>query len=210
MIKVFIADDHQLIREGIKSLLNFEGDISVTGEASGVFETIEKLKNTKCDVLILDINLPEKSGLEIISEIKNISPDIKILILSIYPEKSFAKRAIQAGASGYLTKDSAGDELCVAIKRIYSGKRYISQNFSNLLLDEIQFADGKLKQITLSNRELEILKFITEGKTQKFIANKLSISPNTVNTYRSRILKKLHLETTAELIHYAMVNKLFE
>ncbi len=210
MIKVFIADDHALIREGIKNLLSPLSDIKLVGETANSFEIIEQIRVNKCDVLILDLSMPGKNGLDVLKEIKSIFPETKILIMTMMPEDQFAKRTLKAGASGYLTKESAPDELITAIRRIASGRKYVSQSLAEKLAQDLDDTAEKPIQDLLSDREFQVMKMMASGKSQTDIAIELSISVSTVNTYRSRILKKLNLKTNAELIHFAYQNNLIK
>lgn len=210
MINVFIADDHPLIREGIKNLLSSLPDIKLVGETANPFEIIEQIKKNKCDVLILDLSMPGKNGLDVIKEIKSISPEIKILVMTMMPEDQFAKRTIKAGASGYLTKESAPEELITAIRRIASGRKYVSQSLAERLAQDLDSSTEKPIQDLLSDREFQVMKMIASGKAQTEIANELAISVSTVNTYRGRILAKLNLTSNAELIHFAYQNNLIK
>ena len=208
MINVFIADDHALIREGIKNLLSSLSDIKLVGETANPFEIIEQIKKNKCDVLILDLSMPGKNGLDVLKEIKSIYPETKILIMTMMPEDQFAKRTLKAGASGYLTKESAADELIMAIRRIASGRKYVSQSLAEKLAQDLDDTVDKPIQDLLSDREFQVMKMMASGKSQTDIAIELSISTSTVNTYRSRILEKLNLHSNAELIHFAYQNNL--
>lgn len=208
MINIFIADDHALIREGIKKILSTVSDINLVGETADANEISEQLKKVNCDILILDLSMPGKDGLDVLKEIKSFSPETKILIMTMFPEDQFAKRTLKAGASGYLTKEGAPDELITAIRRIASGRKYVSQNLAEKLAQDLEDNSDKPVQDLLSDREFQILKMIASGKSQTDIADELSISASTVNTYRSRILEKLNLQTTADLIHFAYHNKL--
>lgn len=210
MINVFIADDHALIREGLKNLLSSLPDIKLVGETANPFEIIEQIKKNKCDVLILDLSMPGKNGLDVIKEIKSISPEIKILVMTMMPEDQFAKRTIKAGASGYLTKESAPEELITAIRRIASGRKYVSQSLAERLAQDLDSSTEKPIQDLLSDREFQVMKMIASGKAQTEIANELAISVSTVNTYRGRILAKLNLTSNAELIHFAYQNNLIK
>lgn len=210
MIRVFIADDHALIREGIKNLISLESDISVIGETSNPFEILDFLKKNKCDILILDISMPGKSGLDVLKELKSSEIPTKVLVMTMLPEGQFARRTLKSGASGYLTKDSASSEIITAIRRIASGRKYISQSLAEILASDIDDTIDKEAHEILSDREFQILGLIANGISQTEIADKLALSISTVNTYRSRILEKLCLRTNADLIHYAFKNKLIE
>lgn len=210
MINVFLADDHALIREGIKNLLSTIGDIKIVGETANPYEVPEQIKKIKCDVLVLDLSMPGKSGLDVLKEIKITSPNTRILIMTMLPEDQFAKRTLKAGADGYLTKESAPDELITAIRRIASGRKYVSQSLAEKLAQDLDDTSDKPIQDQLSDREFQVMKLIVAGRSQTEIANELSISASTVNTYRSRILEKLSLHSNAELIHFAYQNNLIK
>ncbi len=187
-----------------------ETDLQIVGEAANSAEALEFLSSHECDFMILDINMPGGSGLHSITEFKKLKPYVKILVLSIYPEKSFAVTALEMGASGYLTKDSSPGELIKAIRKINTGKIYISESLANTLAERIHSGSDKILHEKLSIREMEILLLIGEGKTTNEIAMQLYISQNTVSTYRSRILKKMNMRTNSALIHYVVKNNLLD
>lgn len=208
MIKVFIADDHILIREGIKKILSFEKDIQIIGETDNSGDILSRVLKSKPDVLLLDISFPGKNGLEILNEIKASESDVKTLMLSMHPEEKFAVRAIKLGAAGYITKDSASEELIKAIRKAAAGGKYISPSLAEMLIQEINSPSQKMPHELLSDREFEVLRLLATGKSQSEISQKLSLSISSVNTYRGRILKKLNLQTNADLIFYAIQNGL--
>ncbi|RMF58108.1 MAG: DNA-binding response regulator [Calditrichaeota bacterium] len=210
MIKILIADDHSLIREGFKKLIEREVGLQVVGEAENAFDVTEFLRHNQCDVIVLDINMPQKSGLELLKELKDYYPDIKVLILSMSPEDKFAIRAFRSGADGYITKDSAPEELIHAIRKIAQGGKFVTQSLAEKLAFEMGSGGEKKPHETLSDREFQVFLLIGAGKSMKEIADTLSLSMSTVNTYRRRILEKLHLHSNAEIIHYAVKNKLVE
>lgn len=210
MIKIFLADDHILIREGLKRLINIEPDIRVIGESADPVEILKATKEGDYDILILDTTLPQKSGLEILKEVKAMDPSAKVLILSMHPEERFAIRSLKAGAYGYLTKESAGDDIILAIKKIASGRRYLSESLAEKLAGGLELAKNKLPHEILSDREFEILRYIAQGKALTEIGEELNISVSTVGTYRSRILDKLKLSNNAELILYVLENHLID
>jgi DNA-binding NarL/FixJ family response regulator len=210
MIRIFITDDHSLIREGFKKILNEEKDISIIGEAANSRDTMSFVLNNKLDILILDLNLPDKSGLDLLKELKAIKPEIKILILSMHPEDRFAMRVLKSGASGYVTKESAGGELVKAIRKVYNGGKYVSESLAEILAFEVQGNLDKPIHELLSDREFQVLQMIASGKTLAEISGTLSLAVTTVSTYRARILEKLNLHSNAELIHYAITNKLLD
>jgi two-component system, NarL family, invasion response regulator UvrY len=208
MITIFIADDHALIREGLKKILREESDMSVVGEAETGSETIERVKESNCDLLVLDLGLPDRPGLEVLREVKRVQPHICVLILSMLPEDGFALRSLKAGADGYLSKDSAAAELVVAVRKIVSGKKYVSQEISQDLLQKLRGKLPSMSHETLSDREFQILRLIGSGKAVTEIANSLNLSTSTVNTHRAHILEKMNMHTNAELMRYAIENKL--
>ncbi len=210
MIEVFITDDHSLIREGFKKILKDEKDISITGEAADAKDTMTFVLNKQPDILILDLNLPDKNGLDLLKELKALRPELKILILSMHPEDRFAMRVLRAGAAGYITKESAGDELVKAIRKVYNGGKYVSESLAEILAFEIQGGTEKPIHEILSDREFQVLQMIASGKTLAEISDNLSLAVTTVSTYRARILEKLNLHSNAELIHYAITNKLLD
>ena len=210
MTKIFIADDHVLIREGLKKLLKDEFDLTIVGEARAASEILEGIKNSGCDILILDLALPDKPGLDVLKEVKAIYPNVRVLILSTYPEDRFAIRTLKAGADGYLSKDSAGEELVVALRRIANGRKYFSDNISSDLAQAIRLGIGGLPHELLSDREFEVLCMIASGKSISDIAGELNLSVSTVNTHRVHILEKMRMETNAQLMRYALEYKLVD
>jgi two-component system, NarL family, invasion response regulator UvrY len=210
MLKIVIADDHSILRAGIKKILEKEVDLQVVGEAGNYHEVLELVNKVEFDLLVLDINMPGASGLGILKEIKKIKPQIKILILTIYPEESFAVRAFELGAAGYLTKESTPELLVKAIQKIKDGGKYLSEKLGEKLASRIDVKYSKSFHERLSTRETEVLLLIGEGKTTSEIAQKLSLSINTVATYRARILEKMNLSSNVALIHYVIKNGLLK
>ncbi|MCK5741102.1 MAG: response regulator transcription factor [Chlorobi bacterium] len=208
MIEILMADDHILIREGLKKILDYEIDINVKADVKCAAEIFDFLKEDTCDVLILDINLPDMNGLDVLKQAKILYPNLKILILSMYPEDRFAIRALRAGAMGYLTKDSASDELVSAIRKVNSGRKYINENVAQQLAFSIGNDSDKKPHEKLSSREFQVLCMIGQGVSVHNIADKLKLSVSTINTYRLRILEKMKLKGNSELIHYAVQNGL--
>jgi DNA-binding NarL/FixJ family response regulator len=210
VIKVFIADDHQIVREGLKQILSATSDILVVAEASNGKEVLKKARIIDFNVLVLDISMPGKSGLEVLKDLKNEKSEVIILILSIHPEERFALRLLKAGASGYLTKESAADELVQAIRIVASGKRYITKALAEkLAFDLIEDRDKPLHE-QLSQREFQVMVKLGQGKTLTNIATDLFISIKTVSTYRSRILEKLKMTSNAEIIRYCIDHRLVD
>lgn len=210
MINILIADDHALMRAGLKRILKDEPDIKVVGEASNGFEVLEAVKKNKIDFIVLDLTMPGKNGLEVIKELKQSNKEILILILSMHPEDRFAVRALKSGASGYMTKESAPDELVNAIRKIISGRKYITPILAEKLASEFDDDSGKSPHENLSDREYEVFIMIASGKKITEIAESLRLSTPTVNTYRARIFDKMRLKSNVDLTHYAMSNKLID
>lgn len=208
MINVLIADDHAVVRKGIRQIISEDEEIKVLGEASNADEIIAQLYDHDWDVFVLDITMPGKNGLDVMIEIKQKRPEIKVLILSMHPEEEIALRALKTGASGYLNKDSVPGELIKAIRKIYSGGRYIS----SMLAESIVFSHEREKYLlpheALSEREFQVMCLIASGNTLSQIAEELSLSIKTVSTYRTRIMEKMNMKSNVEITHYAIKNKL--
>lgn len=210
MIKILIADDHRIVREGLKQILAETPDMIVAGEASNAQEVLKKIWDNEYDVLLLDISMPGRSGLDILKQLKSDRPKLSVLVLSMYSEEQYALRALKAGASGYMTKESATDELIEAIRKVSTGRKYISPSVAERLAFSLESGDERPPQETLSDREFQVMCMIASGKTIKAIAAELSLSIKTVSTYRARILEKMRMNNNAELTHYAIQNKLVE
>jgi len=210
MIKVFIVDDHEIIREGLKKILKEETDLVVVGEAQNGDEVLEHIKDIDCDIMLLDMNMPGRSGLDLIGDLKNLKPNMHILVLSIHPEDKFALRTLKAGASGYVCKDTALEELVIAIRKVFSKGRYISTTLAEQLAFDFMPDKEQLPHETLSGREQEIMVMLATGKKVKDIAADLNLSISTVFTYRVRIFEKLKIKSNVELTHSAITNKLVD
>ena len=210
MIRILIADDHPVVRKGLKEIIEETPGMTVVDEAETGAEAIENVRKNAYDVVLLDISMPGIHGLEALKQIKSERPKLPVLILSIYPESQYAVRAIRAGASGYLTKESAPDELITAIRKVWRGRKYITSSLAEELAFAVDTEAGKPLHEKLSDREYEVMCLIARGKTIKEIAKQLFLSPKTVSTYRSRILEKMQKKTNAELIHYAIKQELVE
>lgn len=209
-IKILIADDHAIVREGLKQIVAEEIDILVAGEADNSSKLMKLLEKEKWSLIVLDINMPGKSGLEALKDIKRLYPDLPVLILSMFSEDQYGIRAIKAGASGYLKKVSAPTELVAAIRKIISGGKYINQSLAEKLAENIESTRKELLHEKLSDREYQIMCNIALGKSAEEIAEELSISINTVYSYRNRILEKMAMRSNVELTQYAVQNKLIE
>ena len=208
MIRVLMIDDHAVVRRGLKEILADEQDVEVY-ETADPHEAIKLMRQLKLDLAVLDIDLPGKTGLELLNDMKRERPRLPVLILSVYPEEQFAVRTLRAGASGFLSKDAAPEELVKAVRKILKGGRYFSELVAEKLLNRPHTKGATAHpHEALSHREFQILCLFGAGKTVKEIAKELSLSPPTVSTYRARILEKMDLKTTAELVRYAVQNRL--
>ncbi|MBN2352188.1 MAG: response regulator transcription factor [Spirochaetales bacterium] len=208
MIKVIIADDHAIIRRGIREILDETDSIRVIDEAADGKELIAELAAKRCDVVLLDINMPGKTGLDVLRDIQSVRPGQKVLMLSIYPEEEYAIRAIKSGAAGYLKKDSHPRDIVDAIKTVSSGRKYFSKELYDDIVEELRNPEPDAPHKRLSNREMEIFTHIGGGKTLSEIAEALCLSPKTVSTYRARILEKTKMKNNAEIMKYVIENKL--
>jgi len=210
MIKILIADDHAIVREGLKQIVTEEADMEVTGEAANASELFVLLDKDCWEIVVLDINMPGKSGLEALKEMRSRNINVPVLILSMFSEDQYGIRAIKAGAAGYLKKVSAPTELVSAIRKIVGGGKYINQSLAEKLADNVDVNNKKALHQNLSDREYQIMCFISFGKSAEEIAEELTISIHTVYSYRNRILEKMHLKSNVELTQYAIQNKLIE
>jgi two-component system invasion response regulator UvrY len=205
MIRILITDDHPVVRRGIRQILEDDELISLIDEAGSGKELFQRMKEKEYDVILLDISLPGRSGLDLINQIKKTQKSIAVLMLSIHSEEVYAIKALKNGASGYLTKSSAPEELISAIHKVSDGGRYISSSLAEKMADTILSESEKPLQQLLSSRELEVLGHFSSGKSVAQIAVELSLSPKTISTYRGRLLEKLKLSSTADLIRYAIL-----
>lgn len=208
MIRVALVDDHTIVREGLKKILSLESDISVHGEAGSAEAALVLVRENPPDVLLLDISLPGRSGLDIIHDLKSCFPEMGILVLTMHAEQVLAVRSLRAGASGYLNKDSASEELVSAVRRIHAGGRYITPAVADHLLSAFQRSSADTSHEQLSDREFQVMVLIAEGMKNQEIGDRLAISARTVGTYRARILEKLRLKTTADIIRYTVAHGL--
>jgi DNA-binding NarL/FixJ family response regulator len=206
MLHVLIADDHPIVRNGLKKILSEETDVSVIDEAKDGWEVIEKVRQNTYHVVVLDISMPGLSGIDVLKQIKNEFGNLGILMLSIFPEDQYALRVLKAGASGYLTKEAAPNELLRAIKKIARGERYISPRLAEKLAGYISTGGERVLHEGLSDREFSVFKMIASGKTIKEIADELSLSIKTIHTYRTRVLDKMEMKTNSDLTSYALSN----
>lgn len=209
-MRFLIVDDHALVRQGIKQVLLGMNEAVTVGEAGSGAEVLGMLQQVRWDMVLLDIGLPDLNGIEVLKQIKNLYKQLPVLMLSMYPEDQYARRAIQAGAAGYLTKESAPEELLLAINKVRKGERHISAEMARRVIIEFEEGSEKPPHQALSDREFEVLRLIASGMTVTEIAGKLSLSVKTVSTYRSRILQKMDMKHNAELTHYAIKYGLVE
>lgn len=208
MLRILIADDHAIVRYGLKQIIADIPDSALIDEASNGAEVLKKTGKNTYDVVILDISMPGQSGLDILKVIKAEKPDLHVLMLSMHPEEQYAIRALRAGASGYLTKESAPEELVSAIRKVSQGRKYVTASLAEKLAFDLEAGAEKLPHEHLSDREFQVLCLIASGKTVKEISEEIFLSIKTVSTYRTRILEKMNMRTNAELTHYAIKNTL--
>lgn len=210
MIRILIADDHAVVRRGLKQIVADTPDIVVAGEASNGQEVLDRLLKADYDVVLLDITMPGSHGLDLLKELKSRKPGLPVLVLSMHPEDQYAVRALKAGASGYVTKESAPEELVAAIRKVTDGGKYVSSSLAErLALEKATGVSGPRHEV-LSERELEVMLMIASGKTVSQIAAELWLSAKTVSTHRSRILEKMGIKNNVELAHYAIQNQLLD
>jgi DNA-binding NarL/FixJ family response regulator len=210
MIKVLIADDHPIVRQGLRQILMDILDMEVAGEAVNAQETLDQVRAGGWDVLVLDITMPDRSGFDILKEIKHGQPHLPVLVLSIHAEEQLAVRMLKAGAAGYLTKENAPGELVKAIRKVVNGGKYISPSLAETLAAGLDDTSDQPRHIALSDREFQVMQMMASGKILAEIAEELSLSAKTVSTYRTRLLQKMNLETNAEIIRYAIEHGLVE
>jgi DNA-binding NarL/FixJ family response regulator len=208
MLRILIADDHAIVRQGLKQIVTETRDMTVVGEASNGQELLNKIKESEYDVVVLDITMPGRNGMDVLRQLRSERPRLPVLMLSIHPEEQYALRALRAGASGYLTKESAPDELVVAIRKVSRGGKYISSSLAEKLASELEVGREQAPHEALSDREYQVMCMIASGKTVMEIAQELSLSEKTISTYRSRILEKMKMKNNAELTYYAIKNQL--
>jgi two-component system, NarL family, invasion response regulator UvrY len=208
VIKILIADDHTILRKGLREILMREWEGAIFGEAKDAQQVLTEVQSQNWDLVILDISMPGRSGLDILKDLKREQPELPILVLSMHPETQYGKRVLKAGAAGYLNKDSAPEELVQAIQKVRSGGRYVSAALAERLAFDLTVDSEQFPHERLSDRELEVLRLIASGETVSQIAEQLHVSVTTVSTYRARILEKMNLTTTVELMHYGLSHHL--
>jgi two-component system, NarL family, invasion response regulator UvrY len=211
VIRVVLADDHAVVRRGVRQILADAGDIEVVGEAKDYGELSNLLREQACDVLVVDISMPGKNGIEVLKAVRERLPKVQVLILSMFPEDQYAVRALKAGAAGYVSKEAAPEKLVDAIRLAARGKKYITPEVAQALASQLNTGEApENPHEALSDREYETLRLIASGKKLSEIAEVMSLSPKTVSVYRARLLEKMKLRTNAELTHYAVKHKLVE
>jgi DNA-binding NarL/FixJ family response regulator len=210
VIRILIADDHAILRRGLKEILMRELDAVTWGEAENGQQVLDQVQSDDWDLLILDITMPGRGGLDVLSNLKALRPKLPVLVLSMHPEDQYGKRVLKAGASGYMNKESAPEELIKAVRKVLGGGRYISPALAEALASDLGRDGERAAHESLSDREFEVLRQLASGKTVSQIAEDLHLSVPTVSTYRARILEKMGMSTTAELMHYALRNHLVD
>lgn len=209
-MKVLLADDHEVVRRGLKQMLADEFDKVTFGEATTAAEALARALKEKWDLMVLDINMPGRSGLEVLAELRTQRPQLRVLVLSMAPEEQYAVRALKKGAAGYLTKQTVGTELIAAVKKVLAGGRYITPSLAERLAAELEAPAGTEAHDALSDRELQVMRLLATGKSVKEIAGELSLSEKTVFTYRERLMEKLGVQGNVELARYALKHRLVE
>ncbi|HYR95350.1 MAG TPA: response regulator transcription factor [Candidatus Binatus sp.] len=210
MIRVLVADDHPVVRRGLKHILAETPDIIAVGEASDGHQVLDQVRAGTCDVLLLDLTMPGGHGVEILEAVKRERPSLPVLVLSIHPEDQYAVRVFRAGAAGYMTKDSAADELVRAVRKVHAGGRYVTPRVAEELAAQVDCGTERQPHALLSNREYQVLCMLGRALSVTQIARELHLSEKTVSTYRSRLLEKMQARNTAELIRYAVQNRLVD
>ena len=208
MIKILIADDHPVVRRGLRQILGEESDMTVLGEAATSPEVLKKVQQQHYDLVLLDITLPGRGGMEVLKELKHDHPKLPVLVLSMHPEDQFGARVLKAGAAGYMTKESAPEILVNAIRKVHGGGKYVSPSLAEKLAFDLEIDINKPPHERLSNREYQVMCMIASGRTVSEIAKELSLSVKTISTHRARILEKMKMKTNAQLTHYAVKNLL--
>ena len=208
MIKILVADDHPIVRQGLKQILSEYPDMTVADEAGNGKEVLSKIAKKDYDIVLLDISMPGRNGLDILKELKSKKPKLPVLVLSIYPEDQYAVRVLKLGAAGYLTKESVPEELVAAIRKVARGRKYVSNYLAEKLASDLEINAEKPLHENLSDREYQVMFMIASGKRLKEISEELSLSIKTISTYRSRIMDKMKMKNNAELIRYALQNSL--
>jgi DNA-binding NarL/FixJ family response regulator len=208
MIRVLIADDHTIVRHGLRQILNVEKDISTVGEAQSGNEVLDFLANNKVDVAVLDISMPGRNGLETLKEIRRLHPHVAVVILSMHPKDQYAVRILKAGAAAYVSKESAPEDLVNAIRKAFAGHKYITPDIAEMLANYIQLGDTDEPHRALTDRELEVFSMIASGKSISQIAAELNLSVKTISTYKARIVEKTGLSSNSDITRYSIEHDL--
>ena len=208
MIRILIADDHTIVRDGLRRLVAAEADMTIAGEAQNGVEVMEVVREKSVDVVLLDISMPGRNGLETLKELKRQHPSIYVIILSMHPKDQYAVRVLRAGASGYITKESAPEELILAIRKAFAGEKFISPDVAELLAEYVERGETGEPHLVLSDREFEVFRKIAQGKTVTQISKELFLSVKTVSTYRTRVVEKTGLTTNAAIVQYCRDHKI--
>ena len=203
-IRILIADDHEIVRKGIRTIISETPDFELVGEVENGNEALQKLKTVKVDVLLMDFDMPGKNGLDTLIELKSILPKLPVIILSVFPEDHYGMRFLKAGASGYLGKASASGQLVEAIPKVAKGGKFVSPDLADKLVNDLNKDSEKLPHEMLTDREFQVFRMLASGNKLKDIANQLCLSINTISTYRGRILEKMDMQSNSDLIHYAI------
>jgi two-component system invasion response regulator UvrY len=210
MTRILLVDDHPVVRQGIKQVLSGAFDPATVGEASNAEEGMTEIKSTEWDVMVLDLSMPGTNGIDMLKDLRRERPTLPVLVLSMHSPDQFARRAMNAGASGYLTKDSNPTELVKAVGEVIAGRRYLNPAVIEELVSNLQPERGQRPHEALSDREYQVLRMIASGLTVSQVATRLSLSVKTVSTYRARVLEKMNMKTTAELMHYGIQHGLVD
>ena len=208
MTKILVADDHPIVRQGLKQILSDYPDLTIADEAGTGQDVLAKVGKKDFDIVLLDISMPGRNGLDILKELKTKKPKLPVLVLSIHPEDQYAVRVLKLGAAGYLTKESLPEELVAAIRKVARGRKYVSNSLAEKLAADLEINAEKSPHENLSDREYQVMSMIASGKRLKDVAEELSLSIKTISTYRSRIMEKMNMRNNAELIRYALQNGL--
>jgi DNA-binding NarL/FixJ family response regulator len=208
VIRILIADDHTIVRDGLRRLVAAEADMTIAGEAQNGVEVMEAVREKSVDVVLLDISMPGRNGLETLKELKRLHPSVSVIILSMHPKDQYAVRVLRAGASGYITKESAPEELILAIRKAFAGEKFISPDVAELLAEYVERGETGEPHLVLSDREFEVFRKIAQGKTVTQISKELFLSVKTVSTYRTRVVEKTGLTTNAAIVQYCRDHKI--
>jgi DNA-binding NarL/FixJ family response regulator len=210
VIRILIADDHAILRRGLQEILKGALDGAIFAQAGNAQEVLAQIESRSWDLVILDISMPGRSGLDLLRDLQNLRPELPVLVLSMHPENQYAKRVLKAGAAGYMNKETAPKELVHAVLKVLAGGKYVSEGLAEKLAADLRADPARLPHERLSDREFEVLRMIASGKTASQIAAELHLSVTTVSTYRARILEKMGMTTNAEVMRYAMNNRLVD